>query len=159
MDNPETQVSLADIRRIVEEFAAEEIELAKAELKPTVKHAGIGSGLFAGAGAFAFHALWMLIISMALLIGWAFKSWTDLSTWGSFTLGFIVAAVVSLIIMFILAKAGQMQMKQVKKPTATIAEAQATVKAIADVVTGGSAEQTISVSISQHEAAERPQGN
>lgn len=130
--NPDLTTSkLGEIVDALSEFVATESELAAAELKPAAKHAGIGSGMFAGAGTFALHALWMLIIAFALAIGWILDSFTALGPWGAFTLGFVIAAVISLLIAFVLVKIGQAQMKKVKKPEATIAEAKATLQAIA----------------------------
>lgn len=129
--NPDLPTSkLGEVVDALSEFIAAESELAAAELKPAAKHAGIGSGMFAGAGTFALHALWMLIIAFALAIGWILDAFTALSTWGAFTIGFIIAAVISLLIAFVLVKIGQAQMKKVKKPEATIAEAKATLQAI-----------------------------
>ncbi len=121
---------LGEVVDALSEFISNETELAAAELKPAAKHAGIGSGMFAGAGTFALHALWMLVIAFALAIGWILDSFTALSAWGSFTLGFVIAAVISLLIAFVLVKIGQAQMKKVKKPEATIAEAKATLQTI-----------------------------
>lgn len=122
---------LGDALEAINEFLANEAELAAAELKPAAKHAAIGAGMFTGAGAFAMHALWMLIIAFALGIGWALDAWTSLGPWGSFTIAFILAGIFSLLFGFILVKLGQNQMKQVRKPEATIAEAKATLQAIA----------------------------
>ena len=47
----------------------QEVELAKAELVPAAKHAGIGGAFFGGAGMFAIHAVWMFVIALALTIG------------------------------------------------------------------------------------------
>lgn len=134
--NPDLTTSkLGEIVDALSEFVATESELAAAELKPAAKHAGIGSGMFAGAGTFALHALWMLIIAFALAIGWILDSFTALGPWGAFTLGFVIAAVISLLIAFVLVKIGQAQMKKVKKPEATIAEAKATLQTIAASLT------------------------
>ncbi len=136
MTSPETRTTVQRIREGLTQFVAAETELAKAEVVPAAKHAGIGSGLFAGAAAFLGHALWMLIIALALAIGWLLDSVTGLSTWGAFTLGFVITAVISIIIAAILALIGKSQIKKVRKPEATIAEAKATMSALADAVSG-----------------------
>lgn len=132
----EAPSTFEQIRTSLSEFVSRETELAKAEIIPAAKHAGIGSGFFAGAGAFAFHALWMLIIAAALAIGWLLDSVTALSTWGSFTLGFVITAIFSLLVAFILIKLGQGQLRKVKAPEATIAEAKATLTAVMDAASG-----------------------
>lgn len=136
MAHSDTGGSFEQFKEEFAEFVSREKELAKAELVPAAKHAGIGSGLFAGAGIFALHALWMLIICGALAVGWLLDSVTRLSTWGAFTLGFLAVAIVSLFIAFVLAKVGQSQLKKVKAPSATIAEASATLSAIVNAATG-----------------------
>ncbi|MFV0430222.1 MAG: phage holin family protein [Arachnia sp.] len=136
MAQQETADTVGRIKDGLSEFISVESELAKAELGPAAKHAGIGSGLFAGAGVFAFHAIWMLIITMALAIGWLLSSVTGLSAWGSFTLGFLITVITSLLIAFILFRAGQLQFRKVKKPEATIAEAKATLNALSSAIGG-----------------------
>lgn len=126
-----TEAKFNEVMAAINEFIANEGELAKAEIKPAVKNAGIGSGAFAAAGTLAFHALWMLVIALALAIGWAFTAFTVLSPWASFTLGFVIAALISLFLGFICFKVGQSFMKKVKKPEATIAEAKASLQTIA----------------------------
>ena len=105
-------------------------------LDTAAKQAGLGSGLFAGAGAFAFHALWMIIIAIALAIAWLLDSLTVIGPWGAGTIAFITTAVFSLLVAFILAKLGQSRFRKVSKPEATIAEAKATLSAISDAVSG-----------------------
>lgn len=145
MAHSDTGGSFEQFKEEFAEFVSREKELAKAELVPAAKHAGIGSGLFAGAGVFALHALWMILIGGALAVGWLLDSVTRLSTWGAFTLGFLAVAVVSLFIAFVLVKVGQLQMKKVKAPSATIAEAGATLSALVSAATGKrpSAEVTV----------------
>lgn len=140
MANPDTGSTIQQVRASLAEFVSKETELAKAEVVPAAKQAGIGSGMFAGAGAFAFHALWMIIIAIALAIAWLLDSLTVIGPWGAGTIGFIVTAVFSLLIAFILVKLGQSRFRKVSKPEATIAEAKATFTAISDAVTGHSAE-------------------
>lgn len=136
MVTPDYGNAFQEFRDDFSEFVKREKELAKAELAPAAKHAGVGGAMFGGVGVFAFHALWMIIIGLALTIGWILDSFTALSTWGSFTIGFFACALLSLLIAFILFKIGQSQFKKVKAPEATIAEASATVTALLDTVTG-----------------------
>lgn len=139
MANPDTGATFQQLRTSLTEFVSKETELAKAEVVPAAKQAGIGSGLFAGAGAFAFHALWMIIIAIALGIAWLLNSVTVLGPWGSGTIGFLTTAIFSLLIAFVLIKLGQSRFRKVSKPEATIAEARATLTAIGDAVTGHTA--------------------
>ncbi|MCC2594379.1 phage holin family protein [Tessaracoccus sp. OS52] len=145
MDTPDYGNAFQEFRADFAEFVEREKELAKAELVPAARHAGIGGALFGGVGVFAFHAIWMLIIALALAVGWLLDSVTVLGPWGSLTIGFVVTAVVSLLIAFILLKIGQGQFKRVHAPEATIAEAKATMAALADAATGKRAEVGVTV--------------
>ena len=53
----------------------QEVELAKAELAVKGKRAGIGAGMFGGAGAFGFYALGALIATAILALGTAMAGW------------------------------------------------------------------------------------
>ncbi|MDO5735577.1 MAG: phage holin family protein [Propionibacteriaceae bacterium] len=139
MAKSETGETIQQVREALAEFVSKETELAKAEVIPAAKQAGIGSGMFAGAGAFAFHALWMIIIAIALGIAWLLNSLTVIGPWGSGAIAFLITAVFSLLVAFILVKLGQSKFRQVSMPEATIAEAKATFTAISDTVTGHTA--------------------
>lgn len=136
---------LVEIKDTVAEFVSKETELAAAELKPSAKAAGIGAGFFAGAAVFVFHALWMLVILIALSIGLLLYAVTPMGPWGSFTLGFLASVLISLLIAGVLFTLGRGKFSQVKKPEATIAEAKATLDAVVDAITSrskGSAVET-----------------
>lgn len=125
---------LVEIKDAVSDFVAKEAELASAELKPSAKAAGIGAGFFGGAAIFAFHALWMLVILIALAIGLLLHSVTPIGPWGSFTLGFLASVLISVLIAGILFTLGRGKFSQVKKPEATISEAKATLDAVVDAI-------------------------
>ncbi|HSO70252.1 MAG TPA: phage holin family protein [Arachnia sp.] len=121
---------LVDIKDAVSDFVARESELAAAELKPAAKAAGIGAGLFAGAAVFVFHAVWMLVILIALALGLLLHAVTPLGPWSSFTLGFLASVLFSLVVALVLVILGRNKFREVKKPEATIAEAKATLDAV-----------------------------
>ena len=52
-----------------------EVELAKAELALKGKRAGIGAGMFGGAGAFAFYAIGALVATAVLALATAVAAW------------------------------------------------------------------------------------
>ncbi len=56
-------------------LARQEVELAKAELAIKGKRAGLGLGMFGGAGAFGFYALGALIAAAILGLSTAVKPW------------------------------------------------------------------------------------
>jgi MFS family permease len=56
-------------------LARQEVELAKAELAAKGKRAGIGAGMFGGAGAFGFYALGALVATAILALATAVSAW------------------------------------------------------------------------------------
>lgn len=121
----------ADIQQLVQS----EIALAKAELLPQAKSGGIGAGLFLVAGYFAMNALSLLFLAAALGIAQLFDAPT-----GSVALGFLITAVIVLLIAGVLAGAGLLFVKQVKGPRRTVAQAQASIESIKDAVTRATAD-------------------
>ena len=59
-----------DAQRDISTLISKEIELAKSELKVSVKHGGLGIGLFAGAAFLGLLAIIMLSVSLAYFIHW-----------------------------------------------------------------------------------------
>ena len=79
---PETQpsqVSLAELVKQLSEqtsrLARQEVELAKSELAVKGKRAGVGAGMFGGAGAFGFYALGALVATAVLALATAVAAW------------------------------------------------------------------------------------
>lgn len=107
-----------------------EVELAKAELTSSAKAAGAGAGMFGAAGYLALNAVSLLFIAgalgLALLVG--------------YPLGFVIMAVILLVIAAILALIGKSQVKKIKAPEETIAEAKATGDAVKLAVERGKAQ-------------------
>jgi hypothetical protein len=61
---------VSDASRDISTLIHSEIQLAKSELKVSVKNGGTGAGLFAAAGFLAVLAIIMLSIAIAYLIHW-----------------------------------------------------------------------------------------
>lgn len=118
-----------EIKELLSDFAAKEAELAKAELIPAAKKAGLGTGMLAISLAFVLHAVWMLIISLTTLLTWLF-SLTGLSTPISIVLGFLVAFFIALAFAALFGWLGLRYFKKVKAPHGTIAEAKGLLDAI-----------------------------
>ena len=97
------------VRQLTEQtsrLARQEVELAKAELALKGKRAGLGVGMFGGAGVFGFYAFGAVVA--AAITGLA----TGMATWLA---ALIVAAVLGLIA-GIVALVGARQMKQAVPP-------------------------------------------
>jgi hypothetical protein len=104
---------IADTTSDFSSLIRDEIELAKSELKFSVKAAGIGAALF-GVAAF-FGVLSIIILSVAF--GFALASLPHIGD----TVGFLIVFAVYLVIAAILAFIGLRKVKQVRAPEQTIA--------------------------------------
>ncbi len=98
---------IADLPRLLGDLVRAEIEQLKAEIVGKVKHAGIGIGLFAAAGFFAFFALAVLIAAAILGIAVALPAW----------LAALIVAAALLLITGILAGIGMLHVKRGIPPT------------------------------------------
>lgn len=113
------------------------LALARSELQPAAKHAGVGGGMFGGAGYVGLNALSLLFMAGGFGFGLLFAS---LWSWGpllSACVGFVAMALVLLIIAGILALLGKGEIDKVEPPKATIAEAKATKDALAASIRRG----------------------
>lgn len=102
-----------DAQRDISTLISKEIELAKSELKISVRHGGLGLGLFAAAAFLGLLAIIMLSISLAYFIYWN-GSGLDLQ-WA-----FLIVFALYLLIAGLLAFIGIKQVKQVKGPEKAI---------------------------------------
>jgi hypothetical protein len=87
-------------------LARQEVELAKAELAAKGKRAGIGAGMFGGAGAFGFYGLGALIAAAVLALATAVAAW----------LAALIVAVVLAVIAGILAVIGKHEIREATPP-------------------------------------------
>jgi Putative Actinobacterial Holin-X, holin superfamily III len=105
-----SDASLAELVKQLSEqssrLARQEVELAKAELAVKGKRAGIGAGLFGGAGAFGFYGLGALIAAAILALATAVTAW----------LAALIVAAVLATIAGILALQGKSKVEQATPP-------------------------------------------
>jgi uncharacterized membrane protein YqjE len=110
---------VSDATRDVSSLIRNEIKLAKAEVRVSVKAGGTGIALFAAAAFFAVMALIMLSVAIAYFINWNGHGlslhWAFLIVFGFYLL---VAAALGLI--------GVRKVKKVRAPEKAIAQAQET---------------------------------
>ena len=96
----------------------DEIQLAKSELVPAAKNAGIGAGMLGAAAYFAISALLVLYFAAAFgLVALGLSEW----------LAFLIVGVVLLLIAAALGLVGFTLIRKVKGPERTIASANATI--------------------------------
>ncbi|SDR73262.1 Putative Holin-X, holin superfamily III [Friedmanniella luteola] len=110
----------------------DEIQLAKSELVPAAKNAGIGAGLFGAAGYFVISALSVLYFAAAFALAQVVDTW----------LAFLIVGVALLLVAAVLGLVGFVLVKRVKAPERTIATANATVADIKAAVQRGNAAAT-----------------
>ena len=106
------------ISQDVKVLVRDEVQLAKAELVPAAKNAGIGGGLLGAAGYFAICALSILYFCVAFALVAA-----GLSTW----LAFLIVGAALLIIAAVLGAIGFALVRRVRPPKRAIAQANQTV--------------------------------
>ncbi len=111
----EPQPSVGELVRQASEHVSTlvrgEIELAKAELSGSVKRAGVGGGLLAGAGAVVLLSLPFLFVVFAeLLVELGLVRWA----------AYLIVWVFFLIVAVILALLGRRSLKKVRKPERTM---------------------------------------
>jgi MFS family permease len=107
---PATEASLAELVKQLSEqssrLARQEVELAKAELAVKGKRAGIGAGMFGGAGMLGFYAVGALVATAILALATAITAW----------LAALIIAVVLAAIAGVLALQGKTKVQQATPP-------------------------------------------
>jgi membrane protein len=84
----------------------EELQLAQLEMKEKGKRAGIGAGLFGGAGGIALYGLGALVAAIVLLLATALEPW----------IAALIVAVVLFAVAGVLALTGKKQVEQATPP-------------------------------------------
>jgi len=134
MADPEIADVIKDITADVQTIVKGEIELAKAEMMPQLKRAGIGAGMFGVAGYLAVQAGTLLFIFVGLALGALYQG--VLPVIWAFALGFLTLAVVLLVVAGVLVLIGKNKVA-ITGPTATVAQAEQSVAAVTDAVSRG----------------------
>ncbi|GAA3719994.1 hypothetical protein GCM10022204_45120 [Microlunatus aurantiacus] len=116
---------IKDIRGDVQLLVNDQVALAKSELTPAAKNAGIGGGLFGAAGYFGINAATLLYVAAAFGL-----AALGLPYWAAF----LIVAGVLLLLAAIAGLIGYSRIKKVKPPEKTIANAQALVSELSTAV-------------------------
>ena len=113
---------VADATRDISSIMRSEVALAKAEIGADAKKAGLGAGMFATAGVFAFLALILLLIAAAYgLVAAGLAPW----------LAFLIVGGVLLVLGAILVLVGKISIDKLHgKPERAIKSAQDTIAAV-----------------------------
>jgi hypothetical protein len=127
------QLGISDLVRGIQQdvtaIVHDEIELAKAELMPQIKKAGIGAGLFGVAGYLAVSAGALAFLTVSLWLSAGFSVWFALEPLWALSLGFTTVTVVALLAAGLFAVFGYGQFS-FAKPEKTISQAEKTVAAL-----------------------------
>jgi ABC-type multidrug transport system fused ATPase/permease subunit len=114
---------VTDATRDISALINKEIQLAKSELKISVKAGGTGVGLFAAAGFLVLLAIIMFSIALAFLINWNGSGlalhWAFLIVFGFY-----------LLLAALLGYVGYRKVRQVRPPERAIEQAQETKRAL-----------------------------
>ena len=116
-DEPTIGRLVSDASRDISSLLQKEIQLAKSEIKVSVRNGGLGAGLFLGAAFFAVMALIMFSVALAYFIHWNGKG-LDLH-WA-----FLLVFVIYLLVAALLGYVGYRKVRKVGPPQKAIAEAQ-----------------------------------
>jgi uncharacterized membrane protein YqjE len=105
-----SEASIAELVKQLSEqtsrLARQEVELAKVELQSKGKKAGLGAGMFGGAGVFGFYALGALTATGILALATAMSAW----------LAALIVTVVLAAIAGLLALQGRSKVRQATPP-------------------------------------------
>jgi len=114
-DEPTIGKLVVDAQRDISKLISSEIQLAKSELKVSIKAGGTGVALFAAAGFLALLAVIMFSVALAYFIHWNGDGldlhWAFLAVFGCYLL-------VAGLLVFV----GVRKVKQVKGPERTMAQ-------------------------------------
>ncbi|GAA1443555.1 hypothetical protein GCM10009641_60550 [Mycobacterium cookii] len=102
-----------DAQRDISTLISQEIALAKSEIKVSVRHGGLGVGLFAGAAFLGLLAVIMLSVAIAYFIHW---NGAGLDLHWAFLIVFGLYVLIAALLAFV----GLKQVKQVKAPERAI---------------------------------------
>jgi uncharacterized membrane protein YqjE len=97
------------VKRLTEQtstLARQEVRLAQLELQEKARHAGLGAGMFGGAGIIGLYALGALIAGAVIVLGTAVTPW----------LAAVIVAAALALIAGAMALAGRRQVRQATPP-------------------------------------------
>jgi uncharacterized membrane protein YqjE len=104
--DPSTSELVSRMTEQMSQLVRDELRLAQLELREKGKRAGIGAGLFGGAGVVALYAVAALVTCAILLLGLAIPYW----------LAALIVGVVLLAVAGVLALLGRKQMRRAAPP-------------------------------------------
>ena len=122
-DEPTIGKLVVDAQRDISKLISSEIQLAKSELKVSIKAGGTGVGLFAAAAFLLVLAVIMLSVAIAYFINW---NGQGLALHWAFLIVFGFYALVAALLVFV----GVRKVKQVRAPEKAMAQGREIPKAL-----------------------------
>ncbi|MGV8910605.1 MAG: phage holin family protein [Propionicimonas sp.] len=132
-NQPDIAELIKNIQADVTAIVRGEIELAKAELMPQAKAAGIGAGLFGVAAVIGLTGLTVLLLGLSFWLSLGFQVWFHLDVLAAMAWGFAVMAFLFFLAAGAIALLGKNQLK-FTGAAQTAASAEATVAAVKGAV-------------------------
>ena len=136
----------SDIAEVIKSIQADvttivkgELELAKAELMPQAKAAGIGAGMFGAAAYVAITGATLLFCGLSFWLSVGFQTWFGLDLLAALAWGFAVMAVLMFLVAGVLALIGKGKLN-FTAPEATVASTEASVDAVKTAIEKGKAD-------------------
>lgn len=128
-DEPSTGELVSRLSEQVSRLVRDELALARVELVEKGKRAGIGAGLFGGAGVFAGYGVGVLIVTLILVLALVWPAW----------LAALVVGVVLLAVAGVVALIGKKEVSQATPPVPTeaVQSAKADVQTVKAAVNEG----------------------
>jgi len=123
-----------DVRSII----SDEIALLKAEIKPSVRRVGVGSGLFGGAVYFVVSATIILWFTIAAGFAWLYASTTSMSGWACVFFGTLTGFFLMLIVAGVFILLGAKSFSKIRGPQLAPESFEKTVTAIMTGIEDGS---------------------
>lgn len=133
---PDANDVMADIAADIRTIVRNEVELAKAEIVPGVKKAGLGAGLLVVALIFLTIFLQVLFMSLGFAMSGIFWDKNNPSV-GAFGWGFLVAAAIYLLLALGAVVVAFLMIKRLKMPKRTIAVAEEAISTLQNAVSAG----------------------
>ena len=132
-----------------------ELELAKAELLPQAKRAGIGAGMFGAVGYLGLSAMAVMFSTIGFAWAIGYQAWFGLEILPALFWGFLTDMVTILLLAGLRAAIGKAQLK-FSEPKATIAQGEASMAAVAGAVERGK-DEVAGLSITGRKASGTPE--
>ena len=128
-DEPSIAELISQLSQDVKTLVRDELALARIELAEKGKRAGLGAGLFGGAGMFAGYGVGVLIVTLILALALVWPAW----------LAALVVGVLLLAVAGVLALVGKKEISQATPPLSSEAvdNAKADVQAVKAAVDEG----------------------